>query len=75
MSLRQGTMNVAEYIAKFEELHKFSTTYQRNPDEQWKCVKYEGRLCEEILVSIRPMEIRDYAALVNKVPPGRGLQL
>ena len=66
MSLRQGTMNVAEYTAKFEEQCKFSTIYQRNPDEQWKCVKFEGGLREEILASIGPMEIRDYAALVNK---------
>ena len=30
------------------------------------CVKYEGGLCEEILASVGPMEIRGYAALVNK---------
>ena len=66
MSLRQGTMNVAEYTAKFEELCKFSMIYQRNLDEQWKCVKYVGGLHAKILVSAGPMEIHDYAALVNK---------
>ena len=59
-------MNVVEHTANFEELCKFSAIYQRNPDEQWKCVKYEGGLREEILASIGPMEIHDYAALVNK---------
>ena len=66
MGLRQGTMNVAKYIAMFKELCKFSTIYQGNPDERWKCVKFEGGLCEEILASVGPMEIRDYTALVNK---------
>ena len=33
MSLRQETMNIAEYTAKFEELSKFSMIYQRNLDE------------------------------------------
>ena len=42
MSLRQGTMNVVEYTAKFEEPCKFSTIYQGNPDECWKCVKLKG---------------------------------
>ena len=59
-------MNVAEYTAKFEELCKFSTIYQGNRDERWKCVKFEGGLREEILAFVGPMEICDYAALVNK---------
>ena len=66
MSLCQGTLNIAEYTVKFKELCKFSTIYQRNSDEQWKCVKYEEGLREEILVSVGPMEICDYATLVNK---------
>ena len=66
ISLRQGTMSVAEYTAKFEELCKFSTIYQGNPDEHWKCVKFECGLRKEILASVGPIEIRDYAALVNK---------
>ena len=66
MSLRQGNVNVAEYTAKFKELCKFLMIYQGNPDERWKCFKFEGGLREEILVSVGPMEIRDYAALVKK---------
>ena len=33
MQLRQGGKSIAEYIAKFEELCKFSTIYQGNPNE------------------------------------------
>ena len=33
MQLRQGNSGISEYIAKFEELCKFSTIYQQNPDE------------------------------------------
>ena len=47
-----------EYIAKLEELCKFSTIYQWNLDEIQKCVKFEGGLKEE--------EIRDFATLANK---------
>ncbi|MED6203387.1 hypothetical protein PIB30_114991, partial [Stylosanthes scabra] len=34
--------------------------------EEWKCIKYEGGLREELLTSIGPMEIRNFAELVNK---------
>ena len=67
MSLLQGTMNVVEYTTKFKEIAmQVLDNLSREPDERWKCVKFEGGLCEEILESVGPMEIRDYAALVNK---------
>ena len=45
---------------------KFSTIYQRNPDEVWKCVKFESGLREDILIAVGLMEVRDFATLVNK---------
>ena len=66
MQLRQGSKSVPKYIVKFEELWKFSTIYQQNPDEAWKCIKFEGRLREDILIAVGPMEIRDFPTLVNK---------
>ena len=33
MQLQQESMSMSEYITKFEELCKFSTIYQHNPDE------------------------------------------
>ena len=68
MQLRQGNNSVSEYIAKFDALCKFSTIYQRNPDEAWKCIKFESGLREYILVAIGPMEIRDFPILVNVTP-------
>ena len=66
MQLRQGSRSVSEYIVKFEELCKFSTIYQRNPDEAWKCVKFEDGLREDILTAMGPMEFIDFPTLVNK---------
>ena len=66
MRLQQGNMSVLKYIAKFKELSKFSTIHQHNLDKGWKCIKFEGSLREDIFTSMQPMEIRDYAALVNK---------
>ena len=66
MQLRQGNSSISEYIAKFEELCKFFTIYQRNLDEAWKCVKFEGGLREDILIVVKPMDIRDFPTLVNK---------
>ena len=66
LQLQQGGRSVQEYIAKFEELCKFSTICQQNPDEAWKYVKFEGGLREDILAVVRPMEIRDFTNLVNK---------
>ena len=66
MQLRQGNSSISEYIAKFEELCKFPTIYQWNPDEAWKCIKFEGGLREDILATIGPLELRDFPTLVNK---------
>ena len=66
MQLHQGNRTISKYIAKFEELCKFFTIYQRNPDEAWKCIKFEGGLREDILLAVGLMEIRAFPTLVNK---------
>ena len=48
LQLSQGGKSIAEYTTKFEELCKFSTIYQGNPNEHWKCMKYKGGLRVEI---------------------------
>ncbi|MED6223130.1 hypothetical protein PIB30_071024 [Stylosanthes scabra] len=52
----------------FEDLCRFSRMGQGNlaEFEEWKCIKYEGGLREELLTSVGPMEIRNFAELVNK---------
>ncbi|XP_016168086.1 uncharacterized protein LOC107610562 [Arachis ipaensis] len=68
LQLKQGQMSVTEYTNKFEELCRFSKTFQGAPGdfEEWKCIKYEGRLQSDILSSVGPMEIRVFSDLVNK---------
>ena len=66
MHLAQGGSSVAQYTAKFEELIKFSRVFQGNPDEVWKCVKYESGLTAELNFAVAHMEIRDFPTLVNK---------
>ncbi|XP_020997196.1 uncharacterized protein LOC110280477 [Arachis duranensis] len=54
MQLKQGNTTVAEYA--------------RNPAnfEEWKCLKFEGGLREDLMSSVVPLEIRDFDELVNK---------
>ncbi|XP_015949288.1 uncharacterized protein LOC107474198 [Arachis duranensis] len=68
LQLKQGAMSVSEYTEKFEELFWFSRMCQGAPGdfEEWKCIKYEGRLLSNILSSVGPMEIRTFSKLVNK---------
>ncbi|XP_057723692.1 uncharacterized protein LOC130939619 [Arachis stenosperma] len=68
MQLTQGNMSVAEYTQKFEDLCRFSKICQENPNdfEEWKCLKYEGGLCEELMHSLVPLQIRNFAELVNR---------
>ncbi|XP_016173118.1 uncharacterized protein LOC107615580 [Arachis ipaensis] len=68
MQLKQGSMFVAEYTRKFEDLCHFSKVCQGNPAdfEEWKCLKFEGGLREDLLNSVVPLEIRNFAELVNK---------
>ncbi|XP_015944704.1 uncharacterized protein LOC107469839 [Arachis duranensis] len=66
LQLRQDRMNIAEYTEKFERLCKFSAMYKANPDEKWKCMKYQGGLRAEVLTAIASLEIREFSSLVSK---------
>ncbi|XP_015939833.1 uncharacterized protein LOC107465368 [Arachis duranensis] len=66
LQLKQDRMSIAEYTEKFERLCKFSAMYKANPDEKWKCMKYQGGLRAEILTAIAPLEIRKFSSLVSK---------
>ncbi|RYQ99821.1 hypothetical protein Ahy_B07g087834 isoform C [Arachis hypogaea] len=66
LQLRQDRMSIAEYTEKFERLCKFSAMYKANPDEKWKCMKYQGGLRAEVLTAIAPLEIREFSSLVSK---------
>ncbi|XP_015965860.1 uncharacterized protein LOC107489621 [Arachis duranensis] len=68
MQLKQGNTTIAEYARKFDDLCRFSKICQGNPAdfEEWKCLKFEGGLREELINSVVPLEIRNFAELVNK---------
>ncbi|XP_057747359.1 uncharacterized protein LOC130966561 [Arachis stenosperma] len=68
MQLKQGNTTIAEYARKFDDLCRFSKICQGNPAdfEEWKCLKFEGGLREELMNSVVPLEVRNFAELVNK---------
>ena len=68
MQLRQGGMTVAEYARNFDDLCRFSKICQGSPTdfEEWKCLKFEGGLRDDLMSSIVPLEIRNFVELVNK---------
>ncbi|XP_016164845.1 uncharacterized protein LOC107607397 [Arachis ipaensis] len=68
MELKQGSLSVAEYTNKFEELYRFSRVCQGASEtyESWKCIKYQRGLKDSIMTAVLPMEIRVFFDLVNK---------
>ncbi|KAL4381065.1 hypothetical protein AHAS_Ahas04G0096200 [Arachis hypogaea] len=68
MQLKQGSMSVADYTSKFEELCRFSRVCQGALEayKSWKCIKYQRGLKDSIMTIVAPMEIRVFSDLVNK---------
>ncbi|KAL4276175.1 hypothetical protein AHAS_Ahas20G0180900 [Arachis hypogaea] len=68
MQLKQGSLSVADYTNKFEELCRFSRVCQGAPEtyESWKCIKYQRGLKDTITTAVAPLEIRVFSDLVNK---------
>ena len=59
-------MKVGEYVAKFEDLFKFSSYLRHSPNENWKADKLESRLKPAIRNIFGALEIRNYVLLLNK---------
>ncbi|XP_052113904.1 uncharacterized protein LOC107475738 [Arachis duranensis] len=71
LQLRQGSMTVAAYTSKFEELCRFSRVCQGplgDPKgyEEWKCMKYQDGLRNDIMRVVAPLEVKSFVELVNK---------
>lgn len=64
--LQQGDMSIAEYVAKFEELARFSPHAQYAPTEEWKINQFEWGLRPEIRGNIGHMELTNYSTFVHK---------
>ena len=67
LTLHQEDMTVAQYIAKFEELSKFSKYLKETHDEAWKCIHFERGLKPEIRDRVATHEIREYPKLISVV--------
>jgi len=66
LNLKQGSLYVAEYAAKFEELSRFCPYINVKDAMVSKCVKFESRLRLEIYQYMCAQEIRDFDTLVHK---------
>ncbi|XP_016206745.1 uncharacterized protein LOC107647140 [Arachis ipaensis] len=68
LQLKQGSMTVAAYTSKFEELCRFSRVCQGAPEgyKEWKCMKYQDSLRDDIMRAVAPLEVKNFAELVNK---------
>ncbi|KAF7841748.1 uncharacterized protein G2W53_004046 [Senna tora] len=55
-----------EFIAKYEELSKFSSHLKHNADEAWKSMHVTAALSTAMRNVIAPLDIKNYAELVNR---------
>ena len=62
---QEGSMSVAEYAAKFDELSRFCPYINVEGAEESKCVKFERDLRPEIYQYVCFHEICDLYTLVN----------
>ena len=65
LELKQGSMTVAEYSAKFEELVRYFPHYQGMEGESSKCVKFLNGLRPEVKQAINYQGVRQFPQLVN----------
>jgi len=66
LNLKQGSLSVAEYAAKIEELSRFCPYINVEDAMVSKCVKFESGLRPEIYQYMCVHEIRDFDTLVHK---------
>ena len=59
-------MTIGQYLAKFDELTKFSSYLKNSPDGCWKATTFEWGLRSEVREKVSTLEIKDLVALVNK---------
>ena len=65
LSLQQGNMTISEYVAKFENLARFSNNLLNQTDDIWKCKRFEQGLRPELRNIVTAHRIRDYQQLIE----------
>lgn len=66
LELKHGTMTIKQYVAKFEELARFSNNLQNQPDASWKSKSFEQGLRPKSRNQVAIHEIREYKVLIRK---------
>ena len=66
LELKQGSMTVAEYAARFEELVQYCAHYNTEEAMTSKCLKFENGLRPKIKQGIACQKIRNYPELVSR---------
>ncbi|KAF7801134.1 Transposon Ty3-I Gag-Pol polyprotein [Senna tora] len=66
MQLKQGNMPFEEFIAKYEELSKFSSYLKLYADEARKAMHMSGALNSAMKNVVAPLAIKNYAELVDR---------
>ncbi|KAF7835480.1 Transposon Tf2-8 polyprotein [Senna tora] len=66
MQMKQGNMPFEEFIAQYEELSNFSSYLKHNADEAWKDMHVTAALNIAMRNVIAPLDIKNYAELVNR---------
>jgi hypothetical protein len=64
--LKQKEMTIGQYVAKFEELARYINNLINQPDETWKCKRFEQGLRPKIGNKVVTQEIRYYLTLIRK---------
>ncbi|XP_028246808.1 uncharacterized protein LOC114424153 [Glycine soja] len=65
LELKQGSMTVAEYAVKFENLVRYFPHYQGEAGERSKCMKFVNGLRPEVKMMVNCHGIHNFAQLMN----------
>ncbi|XP_054776952.1 uncharacterized protein LOC129285311 [Prosopis cineraria] len=65
-NLRQGNMDVEEFIAKFNELSKYSLYLKSHADEEWKCEQFLDKMRPEYSKQLTAHDINSFKVMCNK---------
>ncbi|XP_054806320.1 uncharacterized protein LOC129308995 [Prosopis cineraria] len=65
-NLRQGNMDVEEFIAKFNELSKYSLYLRSNADEEWKYEQFLNKMRPEYRRQLAAHDIDSFEVMCNK---------
>ncbi|XP_027348014.1 uncharacterized protein LOC113859437 [Abrus precatorius] len=66
LELKQGSMTVGEYAARFQELMKYWPHYQHGDEEEELCSQFENGLRSKIQAAVSVFQLTNLPTLVSK---------